>query len=83
MVGGTQFATTNSDGTPSAPDTIIGVPPGDYFAIAVDDMEPDMVRDPDSLERLARGATRVTLTEGAKIDLSLRRMKLADFVAER
>ena len=56
---------------------------GDYFAIAVDDMEPNMLRDPDALERLSRGATRVSLTEGAKIDVSLRRIKLSDLVADR
>lgn len=68
---------------PSRPDTIAGLPPADYFAIAVDDMEANMLRDPDALERLSRGATRVTLTEGAKIDVTLRRIKLSDLVAER
>jgi hypothetical protein len=54
-----------------------GLPAGDYYAIAVDDLETDGTRDPGRLAQLSRAANRVTLTEGAHIDLNLRRISLA------
>ena len=68
---------------PQRPDTIVALPPGEYFAVAVDDLEPDMLHDPETLARLSRGATRVMLPEATKLDISLRRIKVSDLVAER
>jgi hypothetical protein len=68
---------------PPRPDSIVGLPPGDYFAVALDDMEADTISDPDTLERLSRAATRIALVEGAKVDVTLRRIKLSDFVPDR
>jgi hypothetical protein len=55
-----------------------GVRPGEYYAVAVDDMEPDDIRDPMLLERLASSGLRVTVSEGAGQEIPLRRVNLAD-----
>jgi hypothetical protein len=67
---------------PSAPathrrDTIKGMPPGEYYAIAVDDLEIDGFRSAEFLEQVSTGATRVALAEGVPVPLSLRRLTLA------
>ncbi len=53
-----------------------GLPAGDYFIAAVDWLQPDELaggwQDPALLEVAARGATRVTLTEGQKTSVSLK-----------
>jgi hypothetical protein len=56
------------------------MPPGDYFAVAIDDIDGESTRDPDTLALLARGATRVRLTDAGPIDLNLRRYKLQDLL---
>jgi hypothetical protein len=56
---------------------LAGLPAGEYFAIAVDDVEIDGYRDPPFLEQLSRRATRVTIVEGSRAELTLRRMKLS------
>jgi carboxypeptidase family protein len=56
-------------------DLMVGLPPGEYFAVAVDDLDTETFRDPEVLERLSRTATRVTLADGAHADVYLRRMK--------
>jgi hypothetical protein len=43
--------------------TLVGLPAGDYYAAAVDILEPDWPS-PDSLERLRRTATTFTIAEG-------------------
>ena len=56
--------------------TVQGMPPGDYFIAAIDWLQPgDLVggwQDPALLESLSRDATRVTLTEGQKVSVSLK-----------
>ena len=70
--------------TPSArPQTLSGLRPGDYYVVAIDDMEPDDVRDPSVLDRLRSGALRVTLSEGAALDVSLRRLNFAAFMRQK
>jgi hypothetical protein len=54
------------------------VRPGDYYAVAVDDMEVEDSRDPAVLERLASSGVRVTVSEGVSQDVPLRRLKMAD-----
>lgn len=53
-----------------------GLPQGDYLVAAVDWLQPEELaggwQDPALLETLARGATRVTLTEGQKTSVSLK-----------
>ena len=57
-------------------DTIGGLPPGDYYVVAVSDLESDALGDPgDTLEELSRRATRVTLADDAKLNVSLRLVK--------
>ncbi|MBI4476141.1 MAG: hypothetical protein HY654_03150 [Acidobacteria bacterium] len=48
----------------------------EYYVIAVDDVESEVIRDPAFLERLVPQATRVTLIEGNPIQVSLRRISV-------
>jgi hypothetical protein len=64
------------------PQTLSGLRPGDYYVIAVDDLESDDIRDPVVLDRLRGSATRVTVSEGATVELSLRRASFADIVRQ-
>jgi hypothetical protein len=52
---------------------VTGMPAGDYYAIAVDDLDAEGFRDPEVLEQLSRGATRVTLADNVPAELTLRR----------
>lgn len=61
---------------PSTRDTITAMPAGEYYAIALDDLETDGFREPDLLRQLARGATRVKLVEGASAEITLRRISI-------
>ena len=61
-------------------DTVTGLPPGDYYAIAVDDIGFDAVRDPEVLARLAKAASRVRLTERDAIGVDLRRESLDEIL---
>ena len=56
---------------------------GDYYVVAVDDLEYDDIRDPAVLERLRSSATRVTVSEGATVDVSLRRANFAELMQQR
>ena len=56
------------------------LPAGEYYAVAFDDLEADVARDAAFLEQLTRGATRVTLAEGATAEVTLRRFKGADVI---
>jgi hypothetical protein len=70
-------------GAPMRRDSMIGLPPGEYYAVAVDDADPDVLRDPDLLERLSRAAVRVTVDDVAKTAVSLRVTKFADAIGAR
>ena len=60
-------------------DVIIGLPPGDYYVVALTDIAPDDARDPTVLERLAAGATRASLTtDRGPQDVRLHRVELRD-----
>ena len=56
------------------------VTPGEYFVIAIDDIAYEEMRAPGVLERLAAHAARVTVAEGAKLEVALRRFALADLL---
>ena len=62
------------------PGVFHGAPPGDYYVIAVDDISLEETWNPAILDRLATGATRVTLIEGAHSELALRRFTRADIL---
>jgi hypothetical protein len=64
---------------PSSREMIAGLTPGDYYAIALDDIDADAARDPAVLERLASSASRVTVSEGPT-DLILIRRNQADLL---
>jgi len=61
-------------------DFMSGIRPGEYYAVAVDDMEMEDSRDPVVLERLASSGVRVTVSEGANQEIPLRRVKMADVI---
>ena len=58
---------------------LAGLMSGEYYAIALDDIDAESARDPAVLERLAPAATRVTITEGEG-DVNLPRLKLNDVI---
>ena len=64
----------------SQQERIAGLPPGEYYVIAIDDIEGEDSQDPAVLERLTSSAIRVVLTDDAPIEVPLRRFNLADVV---
>jgi hypothetical protein len=64
-------------------ETLTGLPAGEYYAVAIDDIEFESLHDPELLERLSHGAARVLISQDARLELSLRRVKLADVLNER
>ena len=67
-------------GSTARKETISAMPPGDYFVVALDDIEGESTRDFELLQQLARGATRVRVSDTVPADVSLRRLKLSDIV---
>ena len=64
------FATARPDA--SGKFAIYALPPGDYFAIALEYADPEASADPDFLEPLAASATAFTLGDGQQTTLDLR-----------
>lgn len=60
------------------PERIEPLAPGEYYVVAVDDVEPEALRSEDLFERLIPSAMRVSVTEGASLEVALRRVKLRD-----
>jgi hypothetical protein len=71
---------SGTGGEPGRSLRFIGLPPGDYYLIAVDDIEHQATRDPAVLEKLARTATRVTIPERELIEVALHRYVLSDVI---
>jgi hypothetical protein len=71
---------SGTGGEPGRSLRFIGLPLGDYFLIAVDDIEHNATRNPAVLEQLARKATRVTISERELIEVPLQRHLLTDVV---
>jgi Carboxypeptidase regulatory-like domain len=71
---------SGTGGEPGRSLRFIGLPPGDYYLIAVDDIEHHATRDPAVLEKLARLATRVTIPEQELIEVALQRYVLSDAI---
>ena len=60
-----------------------GLSLGEYYVVAVDDMEQEDSRDPVVLDRLRSSAQRVTLSDGVDSDVALRRVSFAEVMAKR
>jgi hypothetical protein len=71
---------SGTGGEPGRSLRFIGLPPGDYYLIAVDDIEHTATRDTAVLEKLARMATRVMIPERGLIEVSLLRYSLSDMI---
>jgi len=96
FVGPIVTSITSTQGRPTATNTAIvpsaastprresmsGLRPGDYYVVAVDDMEQEDYRDPVVLEKLRSSAVRVTMADGT-VDVSLRRISFATAIATR
>jgi len=65
------------------PQMLPGLRPGDYYVIAVDDLEFEDIRDPVVLDRLRSSATRVSVSEGSTVNVSLQRAGFADLMRQR
>jgi hypothetical protein len=68
---------------PPRRESLGGLRPGEYYAVAIDDIEAEASRDPAVLEKLVSRAVRVILTPGATIEVPLQLIKLADVVPNR
>lgn len=60
-----------------------GLRPGDYYVVAVDDLEPEDYRDPMVLDRLRSSGMRVRIGEGSNAEVALRRVSFANMMAKR
>jgi hypothetical protein len=74
--------------TPAAPpiptrESVTGLPPGEYYVVALDDIESDAVHNPALLDSLTHVATRITLTDSARAEVSLRVATLSGRVGGR
>jgi hypothetical protein len=63
---------------PPRRESVDAVRPGEYYVVAVDDMEPEDSRDPAVLEQLRASAVRLTVSEGTSQEVALRRVKMSD-----
>jgi len=59
---------------------ITGLPPGEYYIIAVDDIEFEDTMDPEVLGKLATSASRIVVNDEAPVEANLQRQALADVV---
>jgi hypothetical protein len=59
---------------------IVGLPPGEYYVIAIDDMEIEDSQDPGVLERLIPSALRVAVSDDAPIEVPLQRILMSDVI---
>ena len=81
VTGGVVMGTTSiAVGQSGLQERFLGLTPGEYYVIAVDDMDPEDTQDPGVLERLAASATRVTLTDEAPLEVPLRRFSFTDLM---
>ena len=69
--------------SPPRREMIAGLRPGDYYVVAVDDLEPEDYRYPVVLDRLRSSGVRVTVQDGSNIEVPLRRVSFADAMARR
>ena len=69
--------------TVNRPQMLGGLRSGDYYVVAVDDLEYDDTRDPAVLDKLRSSATRITVAEGATVELSLRRASFSEIMRQQ
>lgn len=62
----------------ATPDRLNDLPRGDYFAIALDDLPAEAVRNPETLAQLAKSASRLNVTAGTDGSVTLARVSFAD-----
>jgi hypothetical protein len=65
-------------GPDGSQERISALAPGEYYVIAVDDIDTEDWQDPAVLERLTSSATRVVVTDEAPVEVPLRRFNFAD-----
>jgi hypothetical protein len=63
---------------PARRDSLVGLPTGDYYVVALDDLESEAVDDPVLLDHLSHAATRIRLTDTTATEVILRRLKLPE-----
>ena len=81
MISGPGAYTVGGTGGPAgAPDRMVALAPGEYYVIAVDDIDTEDTQDPAVLERLTSSAIRVVVTDEAPIEVPLRRFNFADVI---
>jgi len=68
---------------PPRPEGMQGLKAGEYYVVAVDDLEQEDSRDPVVLDRLRSSAVRVTVPEGTTADVPLRRISFASAIGIR
>lgn len=68
---------------PARRELMSGLRPGDYYVVAVDDLEPEDYRDPIVLDRLRSSGMRVTIGDGLNAEVALRRVSFANVMARR
>ena len=69
---------TSISGPDGSQERISALAPGEYYVIAVDDIDTEDWQDPAVLERLTSSATRVVVTDEAPVEVPLRRFNFAD-----
>ena len=77
---GATTATYMTGGNQGPQERFLGLAAGEYYVIAVDDIQVEDSQDPGVLERLATSASRVTLTDEAPLEVPLRRFTFADLI---
>ncbi len=81
VTGGVQGGMVNAGG--GLADNVarlMNVATGDYYAVAIDDMDPEDAQDPGVLEKLIPAAVKVTVTLDAPAEVQLRRTPLAEII---
>ena len=71
---------SGTGGEPGRSLRFIGLPAGDYYLVAVDDIEYNATHDPVVLEKLSLKATRVAIPERDLIEVPLQRYLLSDLI---
>jgi hypothetical protein len=82
VVGGSSaYTVPGSAGSQGgSPDRMVALPPGEYYVIAVDDIDAEDTQDPAVLGRLTSSAIRVVVPDEAPIEVPLRRFNFADVI---
>ena len=62
------------------PTGLAGMAAGEYYVIALDDIDPEDMLDPEVLERLAASSVRFTVSFDLPVEVPVRRMTLADII---